>query len=203
MKTLKFQFSWDDGEMDDLKVAEILLKHKLPGIFYIPSFSPLTQNEVAELAQNFEIGGHTVSHPEDLKRLDQETLRYEIRANKYHLEDAIGRPVTKFCYPSGRYNERVIDELKLAGYEEARTTLVLKTAARDPFRTDTTIHVFPRREYENFDWSIIAKAYADKAAEEGGYFHIWGHSKDLDDWNYWEKLDQFLGWVKENYQIVK
>lgn len=198
---LKFTTSWDDGTLDDLRIAELLKSRGLPGTFYIPSLGELLAPRIAELAKDFNIGGHTVSHCEDLKRLDDDDLMYEIQANKYHLENAIGRPVTSFAYPSGRYDERVIEAVKKAGFNEARTTLVLKTEARNPWQTDTTIHTFPRREYKSKPWDQVGKLYAKLASDTDGYFHLWGHATDLNNFNDWARLDLFLEWINQNFII--
>ena len=154
MKTLRFNTGWDDGSLDDLKIVELLKKHSLPGIFFLPDISEMNRDQVVELAKDFEIGGHTVFHPEDMKRLDDEELKYEVETNKFHLEHLIGKPVTKFAYPSGRYDKRVMEAVKNAGYERARTTLVLYGDMRQPYQVDTTIHCYPRREYKGRDWEV-------------------------------------------------
>lgn len=204
VKLLRVATSWDDGHIDDMRIAELLLKYRLPGIFFIPDFGMLDVQEVEQLDRmGFEIGGHTCSHPEDLKMLSNEDLSYEIGANKQHLERAIGHSITKFCYPGGRYDERVIDRVREAGYTYARTTWVLKDRPRDRFRVDTTIHVYPRREYEGREWQHIAKDYARQIADTDGVFHLWGHAVDINNFNYWNQLEEFFIWLTSNYAIIR
>ena len=173
---IKFQTSWDDGHVLDNLIAGILLKHDLPGIFFIPTLCQLSIPEIKKLGKNFEIGGHTTTHPQDLKLLIDRSLHEEISVNKQILQDYLGRPVTKFCYPRGRFDERVIKEVKDCGYTYARTTKVLSTASLNPLITDPTIHIFPRREYHDLNWVNVAKLWAHKASLDGGVFHIWGHA---------------------------
>lgn len=201
---LRFVSSWDDGDPLDRKVLQLLLEHNLPGIFYLPSVAAVEPAVKLLVQSGFEIGGHTVSHPQDLKLLDDDQLNYEIMANKDQLETVIGKPITKFCYPRGRYDDRVIEAVKKAGYTEARTTEVLKvdTEGVDPFKTPTTIHVFNRQEYQGRDWFDVAKSYAIHASEVGGLFHIWGHSWEIEQLNQWEELGDFFFWLSTNYQLV-
>lgn len=199
---LRFTSSWDDGDERDYKLAELLLKHRLPGIFYMPSLGVDIKLIEFLFKSGFEIGGHTVSHPQDLKILDDNDLDYEIMVNKDQLESVIGQKITKFCYPRGRYDDRVIEAVKKAGYIESRTTEVFKTDRDDPMKTPSTIHVFPRKEYEGKPWHIVAKAYAKHAADVGGLFHIWGHSWEIEQLNQWDELDAFFNWLTYNYQLT-
>ncbi len=73
------------------------------------------------LAAGHEIGSHTVSH-RNLTHCDEAVAREEIFASKHRLEDLFGRPVRHFCYPHGRWDERVRALVGEAGYATACTT---------------------------------------------------------------------------------
>ncbi len=68
--------------------------------------------------EGIEIGSHSVNHV-DLRYLDDNKLEYEIAGSKKQIEDKLGLPVKHFSYPFGRYNRRVIEAVKRAGYENA------------------------------------------------------------------------------------
>lgn len=72
-------------------------------------------------AAGLEIGAHTRSHVH-LTRCDDATLREEVHGCKAELEDALGTPVTQFCYPYGDHDERVVETVRAAGYSDATTT---------------------------------------------------------------------------------
>lgn len=202
-RKLKFISSWDDGAKLDLKLAALLLKYDLPAIFYLTSTCELTDSEIDWLSHNgFEIGGHTITHPMDLKLLSDSQLKDEIEVNKHDLESIINKPITKFCYPRGRYDERAIEICKAAGYKSARTTKVLETDMQDNYREGTTIHCFDRKEYNGKDWENVARAYTDFANITDGTFHIWGHSWEIEQNNEWEKLERVFKHLTENYEIV-
>ena len=75
---------------------------------------PLDWSQVEEMARHdVEMGAHTVSHPE-LPGLDDAVLRREIRDSKDAIEQRLGRPVTSFCYPRGRFDDRVEREVDAA-----------------------------------------------------------------------------------------
>lgn len=198
MKTpLKFISSWDDGGAEDALIIELLKAYKLPGIFYLPGLSFFN----APMYEGFEIGGHTVNHPIDLKALSEEQIRSEILLNKEALQGYFRTPITKFCYPRGRYDERVIKILKDLGFTSARTTVVMEQYD-DPFRQPTSVHIYPRAEYKGKDWVQVATALVEQAAAEGTVFHIWGHSWEIEKLGEWDKLRMFFDWLTENYEII-
>lgn len=72
----------------------------------IPPSKLLTWKDLSELDRfGWEIGAHTVTHP-DLTDLDDRRLTDEILGSRAMLEDRLGREVTSFAYPMGRYDLR-------------------------------------------------------------------------------------------------
>lgn len=208
---MKLEISIDDGNVSDLRFAKILEDYGLRGTFYYPSTQVrnttlLSLKDVREnlVLKGHEIGGHTRNHFQDLKLIQpDEALFAEIYDNKNLIEAMLTKkPITKFCYPRGRHDQRVRDAVKRAGFTEARTTEVLKITNEtgDPFQTPTTIHMFARAEYQGVHWLELAKVYYDKALELSKanpdvFFHLWGHSAELDRHNDWDNLIQFLDHV--------
>lgn len=189
---MKIVTSWDDGKLLDFTLIELLKKYDLPATFYIPNNCELSDSEIREIAKDYEIGGHTVNHPQDLKKLSDPDLTFEIESNKAYLEKIIGREITKFCYPRGRYDKRVMRAVKDAGYEEARTTKVFRLLkSKDSFQTGTTIHIFQRPEYDGVDWLKLAKEYVGYA-DKNSIYHIWGHSNEIHRDDNWERLEELF-----------
>lgn len=69
-------------------------------------------------AQGFEFGSHTCHH-RDLTALSPRSLAAEVEESKQRIEDAIGKEVRFLSYPFGRFNERVVDAVRRAGYRAA------------------------------------------------------------------------------------
>lgn len=200
---LNFISSWDDGHELDAILAKTLHTYKLPGIFYLPSHSPMYYKISELLDLGFEIGGHTMTHPMDMKLLTEDEIDWEIGSNKKLLE-LQGAVVTKFCYPRGRYDDRVIECLKKYKFRSARTTEVLNIWKNDdPFREKTSIHIYPRAEYKNREWMDIAREYAAQASVNNGLFHLWGHSWEIDKLKQWDNLNEFLKWINQEFDIWK
>lgn len=86
------------------------------------------------LAAGHEIGAHTLTHPR-LTQIPAAQAREEISASRRKLEDLFSRPVMHFAYPFGDYDERVVSQVREAGFATACTVQGgLVTERSDPFR---------------------------------------------------------------------
>lgn len=200
---LKIETSWDDGGALDVRIASILKKYpKLSGTFYvivdkIGQDGFLTWEQIKDIErQGFEIGSHTMTHSHNMKDMYDEELHYEIQNSKDILEAVLGHPVGKFCYPRGRYDDRIREFVIRAGYTEARATGkpgVLDSP--DPYGMRGTLHIFKRPEYGATPIFEFAKKTIDKAIERGGYINIWGHSAEIQKNNLWGTLEEVLAYA--------
>lgn len=130
----------DDGYEDAYTNAfPILKKYGMPGSFAIvtgfvgrPGY--VTKQNVLDMdAGGMEIVSHTVTHV-DLTKVSADQLERELKESKVTLEKWLGKDVYAFVYPSGRFNRRVEDAVKKAGYLFARTTQAGDmTRDSDPF----------------------------------------------------------------------
>jgi len=207
-KGKKFELitSWDDGSIDDLKLADLLRRYNIPAIFYIPTNNrQLSKRDIVYLSKSFDIGGHTISH-KILRSLHPDQVYCELKDSKEELENLIGRKVTSLCYPRGRYDQKIIKIAKGIGYEEARTTKVLNLfKPKNPFEIVTSVHVYNRKEYKGTNWFDMAMDLFNKILEPYNgynYFHLWGHSFELNRYNYWCDLEILLSYINENLQEI-
>lgn len=72
-------------------------------------------------AVGVDIGSHSMTHPR-LTELSGAQALGELRDSKHLLEDLLGRPVTSFAYPHGRYDDGVAGLAEAAGYRYAYST---------------------------------------------------------------------------------
>jgi peptidoglycan/xylan/chitin deacetylase (PgdA/CDA1 family) len=207
--------SWDDGHPLDLKVAEILSKYNIPGIFYIPITNPergvMTKSQIRQLSSKFEIGGHTYSHA-DLISISLKDARNEIEHGKSELEGILGKKIDKFCYPKGKFNDEIKKLVKKAGFKEARTARIIFTGKNtDPFEENPNLHLYNHKRItylahclKNGDFKTTLTVcklqdynFADIAKQlfvDG--FHIWGHSWELEEKGLWKDLENFIRFTK-------
>lgn len=71
---------------------------------------------VVEISRNnVTIGSHTMTHASLVDIPIQEAIR-ELRDSKREIENHIQKTVDLFCYPYGKHDDRVREEVKNAGY---------------------------------------------------------------------------------------
>jgi peptidoglycan/xylan/chitin deacetylase (PgdA/CDA1 family) len=129
--------SFDDG-MDDnhAVVLPLLTELGLPATVYVttgligkpnPWLAPgagarmMGEQELRELAAaGFEIGAHSVTHP-DLSQLDYEGCLREMTESRRTLERVVGVPVQTFAYPFCRYGPAAVAAARASGFTAAVT----------------------------------------------------------------------------------
>jgi len=121
--------TFDDGYDDNFSEALPLLdQYGQKAVFYIATDlvgndGYMTWEHVENLKERgHEIGSHTRTHA-DLKLIsgNDKKLQDEVVKAKHILESKKLGPIISFCYPSGSYNEKVVDLVE-EYYEFARTT---------------------------------------------------------------------------------
>jgi len=208
--------SFDDGNQLDLQLADLLLKYEIPSVFYIPANCDLTKNQIERLARIgscslcpkmrklFDIGSHSMTHLK-LTELTESQAMKEIAGSKAFLENIIKRPVTRFCYPFGQYNKKIKEMVKAAGYKSARTTRLMSTDfPKDPHETKISICVYPNvTAYRGDTWLEVGYRLFDKVIEKGGRFELYAHSWEIEKYNMWEFLEDFLWYMDEKMKEIK
>jgi len=136
-----FILTFDDGYQDAYdQVLPTLRKYGFQATFYIVTndmnrsgfLSTVEMLEMKAAGMNF--GFHLLSHP-NLTQVFQEQAEREICGSKQVLEEALGTPVTDFCYPGGTNDRNVENIVANSGYETATTTVSeVASGPTDPLR---------------------------------------------------------------------
>jgi len=218
--------SWDDGHPLDLRVADLLSRYGLTGTFYVPrhvSWPTMTEREIRELSLRFEVGAHTLDHVL-LDRVGDDEARNQLLGSRQWIEDVTGKPCRIFCFPGGKYRREQLPLLRESGFEAARTAELLST--RFPRRMSglslisTTVQVFPhsplayaknairRLSLRNLvgtralfcarDWLKLAQELLERTGAQGGVFHLWGHSSEIEEQRQWGRLEALLATLSES-----
>ncbi len=223
--------SWDDGDPNDVKIADLLRRRELPGTFYVPitgyqGRKTLSTNDLRALfSEGFEIGGHSVSH-RSLSHFSRKAVAREVRDCKQILEDALGERVLVFCYPNGRFDTDVVREVCEAGYKGARTTRMLSLETEFlPFEMPTTLQAYPHTKTSYVrnlgrarnipglwtyatrlrkfpDWVELGKQCFDEVLKHGGVWHLYGHSWEIEELAMWGQLQQILDYVCKREGVI-
>ncbi|MCX5779301.1 MAG: polysaccharide deacetylase family protein [Firmicutes bacterium] len=82
------------------------------------------------ISQGIEIGGHTRTHPL-LPTLTTQAAIAEISGSKQDIEAQLGQSISSFCYPTGKYNSQIVEQVKMAGYTSAVTMVQRKASSDD------------------------------------------------------------------------
>ena len=154
--TQRVAITFDDGcESDLLTAAPILRKLDFGATFYVTAgflgrrgyMSPPQLRELSNLG--FEIGCHSMTHAY-LSDLDDAELHREIIEAKLRLERITCKHVEHFSCPGGRYNRRVVQIVRDAGYRSMATSRAYANSpstdvfelGRIPVMRETTLNTF-------------------------------------------------------------
>ncbi|OFW60546.1 MAG: hypothetical protein A2133_11815 [Actinobacteria bacterium RBG_16_64_13] len=120
--------TFDDGGLDNYEVAfPILKQRRLTGTFFVITKTvgaegQMTWDQLREMAAaGMSIQSHTFSHP-GLTGVSDARLESELADSRSAIAEAVGEPGYVLCYPSGAYDDRVIEAARSAGYVMAVTT---------------------------------------------------------------------------------
>jgi len=171
-----FSCKTDQDKRNVISIILTKIKHKAPrerqalvdtlasAVTELPSNLMLTTQGVKDLhLQGIEIGAHTVNHP-ILAALGRDEAQAEIEESKQELERIIGKDVSFFAYPNGRfmvdYTAEHVDMMGHLGFKAALSTHagvsntnsdVMQLSRFTPW--DTVQYRFLLRAAKNY-WSI-------------------------------------------------
>ncbi len=139
----------DDGYLDNFENAlPILVRHGMRATCYVPSGQiggynawdaerlgvrkPLMGEQQLRdwVTAGMEVGAHTRTHP-TLSELADGDLEREVAGSRSDLEALLGVEVAHFCYPYGKYDGRVVDAVRRAGFASATTLRRARARASD------------------------------------------------------------------------
>jgi peptidoglycan/xylan/chitin deacetylase (PgdA/CDA1 family) len=79
-------------------------------------------SHIKEMADGgMDIGSHTMTHPM-MSQISERELRQEVQDSRKRLQDALGRAINGFVYPSGDYHAMAREVVKEAGHWYACTS---------------------------------------------------------------------------------
>ena len=120
--------TFDDGTLgQDTHALPVLDKLHWPGVLNLKvnalkSKYALPPWRVQQLlAAGWELDSHSITHP-DLTHVGDAQLWQEVDGSRVELQHLFHVPVDFFCYPAGRYDARVVEAVRRAGYLGATTT---------------------------------------------------------------------------------
>ena len=138
--------TFDDGYREDFtNVRPLLARRHWPGVLNLAVRNlldgKLTVPQIRlMIRQGWEIDAHTINHL-DLTTLGSAELRHEVAGSRTWIRRRFHVPVAFFCYPSGRYDARVIAAVRAAGFLGATIEGFSRASPRDGLLTLPRIRV--------------------------------------------------------------
>ncbi len=217
-----FTLSFDDGVEQDQKFIEMLKKYQLKGTFNIntgllgdrdwlnqPGVScahyKFREEDLMSIYDGCEVALHSHTHP-DLVTLPAPAVAYEVIENKAQLERIFKRPIRGMAYPMGTFSDGVADILQSCGVVYARTTKPTYAFSLP----DNFLKWHPTCHHTDEKLFDLAEAFLsnERAAQ---VFYVWGHTYEMDAFDDWERMDDFLEkmanhtdiWYATNMEIYR
>ena len=125
--------SFDDALFSQITGAlPVLQRYMCPATFFVmPAFQDgvhryMTANDFVTLRDSgMELASHSLNHPNltALLRLNVGAFQSELVNSKTAIEALLGKPIDLFAYPNGAWDQATAEQVRLAGYRAAASTL--------------------------------------------------------------------------------
>lgn len=206
-------FSYDDGQIFDKRLAELLRSHGMKGTFHLNSGKLgiqrgkdhyVSPEELGEIYAGHEIACHGVEH-RNLPTITPQQMVIELEEDRKTLEKLTGGMVQGMSYAFGSYNETVKNIAQSLGIKYSRTV-------------GDTGYFFPPSDF--LEWNPTCHhnnnllQLGDQFLDVPGFYelpvmYVWGHSFEFgwsDDWSVIEAFVEKMAykddiWYATNIEI--
>jgi peptidoglycan/xylan/chitin deacetylase (PgdA/CDA1 family) len=188
---------WDDGDVDDIKLVDILKRCGAKATFNITPGGwkserrvghvrngyevwRLSLDEMKDVYKGFKVAGHTMTHVH-LSKVDPAWAMAELVECKKYIAKHFGFEEIGMAYPCGDFDDAVKEMVRKAGYRYARTTRNAEgdLTLDDPMAQSSNCH------FRSPDFWVKFEEARRKDAD----FYFWGHSFELlGDQERWDEL---------------
>lgn len=182
-----FTLSYDDGNVADRRLVEIINRYGVRATFHLNSgllgkAGYVSRDEVCALYRGHEISTHSATHP-DLTSIPLTEALRDVTRDRAALEEISGGIVRGMSYPYGQYNDAVLSALKSAGICYSRTV----SATRGYGWPQNFLTWHPTCHHK--DGAETARTFM-QTPRIGGLLYIWGHSYEFNNDDNWELLEE-------------
>ena len=224
-----FSMSYDDGRMEDNRLAALMRRNGIRGTFNIntgvywpedasdpenrPLHRKMRRSEMLRFAEEYrdtaEIAVHARTH-KNLVTLTLPQIVDELIADRVAIEEDYGVICRGMAYPYGNVNSEVLRAVSDCGIVYART--VNSTKCFD--LPDNWLCLNPTCHHEDPGLFGLLDAFLAKSecySQEAQLFYLWGHAYEFDDHDNWDLIEEFLAkagghpnvWYATNIEICE
>lgn len=211
MKVLTFSF--DDCEIHDRRLCDLLRKYSIKATFYLLSgllgqrvpyhrygvdtvVERVTAEEIPSTYAGMEVADHTLYH-----RIEDTTFPADTRQSGEILSKACGYEIKGFAYPGGHFTAHQLSLLKATGLLYARGA----THSHNFLLPEDWYIWQPTSHYADPELPQLIQTFLALPGDEDALFHIYGHSYELTEQNSnrdWQYLEQLLQQLAGREDIV-
>ncbi len=199
-------FSYDDGNLDDVRLVGLFNKYSIKATFNLNSGSlcsshhweytigetnktvrHLCASQIGNLYDGHEVACHTLSHP-DLTKLSDEQIYNQLWVDKKYLKALFGYEPDGMAYPFGTYNDKCIEILRKLGFIYARTCIHSHgfDMPEEPLILAATCHHSEPTVFE------LIEKFVNIKPDRPQMFYIWGHSYEFVTEEDWARFEEIL-----------
>jgi hypothetical protein len=214
-KSKVFTMSYDDGVVQDRRLAELLRKHGIKCTFNLNAallghkdvggfpgnptldISKVSKGELETVYATHEIAGHGLFHSAQ-DTVGSPLAAYEIVEDKRRLEELTGKPLRVFAHPFGVYNEDTMALLRLAGYQGARTI----KSTYDFAIPDNFLEWNPTCHHNDVRLMELAQQFLDGFPFFPMLFYVWGHAYEFDADDNWHVIEELAAFMEQHEEKI-
>lgn len=205
-KNKAFTLSFDDGILQDIRMAELLNKYGLKATFNVNTGFLGTKNELLrngrrvshdkiradELEKTYaghEVAVHGFTHPDLREKPDGEIVE-QVEKDRKILEVLTGKKVEGMAYPFGFYDDRVVEVIgKNTPIRYART---VESTYNFDLQTDL-LRFAPSVYFIEVEKLFeLGNQFAEMKTDKPQLFYVWGHTFELDaEYITWAQFEEF------------
>ena len=194
-------FSFDDGSGNDPRLIELFDRYGVKSTFHLngKNYVGATDarlNDLRETYRGHEIACHTFSHGWPT-RMPSASLVGEIMRDREILEKIAQQPVTGMSYPSGSYNDDVVEVMRSCGIEYSRTTV----ATGQFLLPDDFLKWHPSCHFGGALPCIERFKQGIDSPFGQPLLYIWGHSHELRNEQDWADMETKVAQIAHDPRI--
>jgi hypothetical protein len=207
-------FSFDDGTVQDNRLAELFNKYGIKCTFNINTgslgvegtlnlqdgnvdFTKLSAEEIKSVYEGHEVAVHTVNHP-DLRTLEDEDIIKEVNDDFNTIQEVMGQKVIGMAYPGGPfYNRRVIDVIQ----NNTEIKYARETSSTYRFTMPNNFMIWRPTCHQSEVKNLVDK-FISQEAKEDMLLYVWGHSWEFDLYDSWDEFESILKKLSEAEDLI-